>query len=83
MANKKSQLISQSILLQHELIISQAKSDFLVSTDSSHVVMQEQEQQGSGFGQADKHIPGAGPSGRGAPPQDQWRVMTLHRLCRT
>ena len=34
--------------------------------------MQEQEQQGSGFAQADRQTPGAGPSGRGGPPQDQY-----------
>ncbi len=33
--------------------------------------MQEQEQHGSGFAQADRQTPGAGPSGRGGPPQDQ------------
>ena len=34
--------------------------------------MQEQEQQGSGFAQADGQSPGAGPSGRRGPPQDQY-----------
>ncbi len=34
--------------------------------------MQEQEQQGGGFAEADGSTPGAGPSGRRAAPQDQY-----------
>jgi len=49
-----------------------SNAGFPVSTDSSCVVMQKQEQQGGGFAQADRQLPGAGPSGRGGPPQDQY-----------
>ncbi|DBB14324.1 TPA: hypothetical protein ACH3X3_004636 [Trebouxia sp. C0006] len=38
----------------------------------SNRAAQKQEQQGGGFAQADRQLPGAGPSGRGGPPQDQY-----------
>jgi len=49
-----------------------SNSGIPVSTDLSYVVMQEQEQQGSGYAQDNRQTPGAGPSGRGGPPQDQY-----------